>query len=124
MGSHTMWPFVTGFLSLHRMLLSFIQVIVIYQYFIPCYYQTIFHCMCIYIHFFIFKSCSRKHMTFTILTIFFSLYNIVLVLPYIDMNLPWVYNVFPILNPPSHLPLHPIPLGHPSAPALSYLNHF
>ena len=27
-------------------------------------------------------------------------------------------HVFPILNPPSHLPPHPIPLGHPSALAL------
>ena len=26
-------------------------------------------------------------------------------------------------EPPSHLPLHPIPLGHPSAPALSTLYH-
>ena len=32
-------------------------------------------------------------------------------------------HVFPILNPPSHLPLHPIPLGHPSAPALKTLSH-
>ena len=29
----------------------------------------------------------------------------------------------PHLESPSHLPPHPIPLGHPSAPALSYLNH-
>ena len=32
-------------------------------------------------------------------------------------------HVFPILNPPSHLPPHPIPLGRPSAPALSTLSH-
>jgi len=32
-------------------------------------------------------------------------------------------HVFPILNPPSHLPPHTIPLGHPSAPALSILYH-
>ena len=32
-------------------------------------------------------------------------------------------HVFPILNPSSHLPPHPIPLGHPSAPALSILSH-
>ena len=31
-------------------------------------------------------------------------------------------HVFPILNL-SHLPPHPIPLGHPSAPALSTLYH-
>ena len=32
-------------------------------------------------------------------------------------------HVFPILNPTSHLRPHPIPLGHPSAPALSILYH-
>ena len=32
-------------------------------------------------------------------------------------------HVCPILNPPSHLPPHPIPLGRPSAPALSTLSH-
>ena len=32
-------------------------------------------------------------------------------------------HVFPILYHPSHLPLHPIPQGHPSAPALSTLSH-
>ena len=31
--------------------------------------------------------------------------------------------VSPILNLPSHLPAHPIPQGHPSAPALSALTH-
>ena len=47
------------------------------------------------------------------------LYNIVLVLPYIDMNPPWV----PHPESPSHLPPHPIPLGHCSAPAQSTLYH-
>ena len=32
-------------------------------------------------------------------------------------------HVFPILNPPSYLPPHTIPLGHPSAPALSNQYH-
>ena len=32
-------------------------------------------------------------------------------------------HVFPILNPPSHLPPHTIPLGHHSAPAPSILYH-
>ena len=32
-----------------------------------------------------------------------------------------VVHVFPIMNPPSHLPPHTISLGHPSAPALSIL---
>ena len=32
-------------------------------------------------------------------------------------------HVFPILNPHTHLPPHPIPLGHPSAPAPSTLYH-
>ena len=31
-------------------------------------------------------------------------------------------HVFPILNP-SHLPPHPLPQGHPSAPVLSTLSH-
>ena len=31
-------------------------------------------------------------------------------------------HVFPILNSPSHFLPHPIPLGHPSAPALSTLH--
>ena len=32
-------------------------------------------------------------------------------------------HVFPILNPSSHLPHHPIPLGHPSTPAPRTLYH-
>ena len=54
--------------------------------------------------------------------LFILLYNIVFVLPYIDMNLPWVYMCSPSWTP-SHLPPHPIPLGHPSAPAPSALYH-
>ena len=49
------------------------------------------------------------------------LYNIMLVLPHINMNLPRTLHVFPILNPASHLPPHTIPLGYPSAPARSFL---
>ena len=42
-------------------------------------------------------------------------------LPYIDMNQPWVYMCSPSWSPlPS--PPHPIPQGHPSAPALSTLS--
>ena len=33
------------------------------------------------------------------------------------MNQPWICAPHP--DPPSHLPLHPIPLGHPSAPGPS-----
>ena len=44
----------------------------------------------------------------------------VLVLPYISMNLPRVYTC-PHPEPPSHLPPHTISLGHPSAPAPSIL---
>ena len=54
--------------------------------------------------------------------LFTLLYNIVLVLPYIDLNLPWVYMCSSSWTP-SHLPPHPIPLGHPSAPAPSVLYH-
>ena len=42
--------------------------------------------------------------------------------PYIDMNQPQVY-MCPHPEPPSQLPPHPIPLGCPSAPALSALSH-
>ena len=41
-----------------------------------------------------------------------------MVLPYIDMNPPR-YTCVPQPEPPSHIPTHTIPLGHPSAPALS-----
>ena len=46
------------------------------------------------------------------------LYNIVVVLPYVDMNQPLVY-ISPNPHPRSYLLPHPIPLGHPSAPAQS-----
>ena len=39
-------------------------------------------------------------------------------LPYIDMEQPQVH-----MCSSSHLPTHPIPQGHPSAPALSTLSH-
>ena len=42
-------------------------------------------------------------------------------LSYIGMNQPWIYMYSPS-DPPSHLPLHPIPLGLPSAPGLSNWN--
>ena len=39
------------------------------------------------------------------------------------MSQPWVY-MCPHPEPPHHhLPPHPIPQGHPSAPALSALSH-
>ena len=34
-----------------------------------------------------------------------------------------VVHVFPIPNPPTHVPPYPIPLGHPSASAPSILHH-
>ena len=43
-----------------------------------------------------------------------------MVLPYINMNPPWVYTCSPSWTP-SHLSPHTNPLGHPSAPALSIL---
>ena len=43
-----------------------------------------------------------------------------MVLPYIDLNLPWVYMCSPSWTHP-HLPPHPIHLGHPSAPAPNIL---
>ena len=58
---------------------------------------------------------------FLLLWLFFLLYNIVLVLPYINMHPPRVYTRVPHPEPRSHLPPHTIPLGHPSAPAPSFL---
>ena len=60
--------------------------------------------------------------TFIFILFIFLLYNIVLVLPYINMNPPRVYMCSPSWTP-SHLPPHPIPLGHPSVPAPSILYH-
>ena len=42
--------------------------------------------------------------------------------PYIDLIPSWVY-MCSHSDPPSHLPPHPFPLGHPSAPASSILYH-
>jgi len=55
-----------------------------------------------------------------IYSVIFLLCNIVLVLPYINMHPPRVYTCSPswTLLPP---PRHTIPLGHPSAPAPSFL---
>ena len=54
--------------------------------------------------------------------VIFLLYNIVLVLTYIDMNPPQ-YICVPHPEPTFHLLPHPIPLGHPSAPVPSILYH-
>ena len=43
-------------------------------------------------------------------------------LPHIHMSQPWVYMCSLSWTSP-HLPPHPIPQGHPSAPALSTLSH-
>ena len=51
---------------------------------------------------------------------FILVYNTVLVLPYINMSLPWVCTCSQSWTP-SHLPPHTISLGHPSAPAPSIL---
>ena len=56
---------------------------------------------------------------FIIIIFFFLLYNIVLVLPYINMHLHGCTRV-PHPEPHSYLPPHTIPLG-PNAPAPSFL---
>ena len=55
-----------------------------------------------------------------LINLFILLYNILLVLSYIDLTLAWVYMCSPSWT---HLPPRTIPLGHPSAPALSTLYH-
>ena len=53
---------------------------------------------------------------------YYLLYNIVLVLPYINIHPPRVYTCSSSWSLPApHFPLHTIPLGHPSAPAPSFL---
>ena len=64
---------------------------------------------------------AAKDIKLFILFYFFGgwlFYNIVLVLPYINMYPPQVYTCFPSWT---SLPPHTIPLGHPSAPAPSIL---
>ena len=52
-----------------------------------------------------------------LLTYFLSLYNIVLVLPYIDMNPPWVYMCSPSWTPlPSPSPSFPSELSQCTSP--------
>ena len=63
------------------------------------------------------SKCPQTEKWVTLIT-----FNVVLVLPYIDMNLPRVYSCSPSWTP-SHLSRHPIPLGNPSAPAPSILYH-
>ena len=49
--------------------------------------------------------------------IFFLLYNVVLVLPYINMNQPWVYTCSPSWNPlPPPSPYHPSGSSHCTSP--------
>ena len=48
--------------------------------------------------------------SFIFFNYYFLLYNIVLVLPYINKHLSWVYICSPSWTPPSHLPPHTIPL--------------
>ena len=62
------------------------------------------------------RVCSSISALFKLINLLILLYNVVLVLPYIDLNQPWMY-MCSHPEPPSHLPPHPIPLGHPSAPA-------
>ena len=63
---------------------------------------------------------SEIFFSYFIYLFFFLLYNIVLVLPYINMHPPWVYTCSPSWMP-SHFLSLTIPLGHPSAPAPSFL---
>ena len=68
------------------------------------------------------REIPKKFFIFIFYLFFKKFYNIVLVLPYINMNPPRVYTCSPYWTP-LDLPPHPIPLGHPSAPSLSTLTH-
>ena len=70
-----------------------------------------------------FRKLRKASFLFYYFYYFFLLYNIVLVLPYIDLNPPHECTCVTHPEPPSHLPPHPIPLGHPSAPAPSTQYH-
>ena len=59
---------------------------------------------------------------FKIFYLFIFYFTILYWLPYIDMNQPWVHMCSPSWTPRPPLS-HPIPLGHPNAPAPSTLYH-
>ena len=69
-----------------------------------------------------FRKLRKASFLFYYFYYFFLLYNIVLVLPYIDLNPLHECTCVTHHEPPSHLPPHPIPLDHPSAPAPSMLS--
>ena len=59
-------------------------------------------------------------------TFFFKEANYFTILSWFCHTLTWISHgciCVPHPEPPSHLPPHPIPLGHPRAPALSTLSH-
>ena len=61
----------------------------------------------------------RSFLFLIILFYFFLLYNIVLVLPYINMHLPWVYMCSPSWTPlPSPSPYHPSGSSQCTSPKL------
>ena len=60
------------------------------------------------------------------LLIYFLEANYFTILHWFCHTLTWICHrcsCVPYPEPPSHLPSHPVPLGHPSAPALSALYH-
>ena len=79
--------------------------------------MTDLQCLWCFHHFF-FLSCFLKCVIGGYL-----LYNIVLVSAYLNTNQPQVYIYPHLFEPPSHLSLHPIPLGCQRASGLSSLCH-
>ena len=69
--------------------------------------------------FFFFSSFGFLFLKFLLLLLFFLLYNIVLVLPYINMHSPWVEGRFLTTGPPGKSP----PPPRPQLSFLSYLSH-
>ena len=92
--------------------------IVFFFYFI---YLFLLKCLCIYIH--------THTLFFSFSTLFIYLFleaNYFTILYWFCHTLTWIHHGCTCVHHPeplSHLPPHPIPLGHPSAPVLSTLSH-
>ena len=70
------------------------------------------------VYFFLYIQCSLLYFIYLLL-LFFLLCNIILVLPYINMHLPWVYTCSPSCTPlPLPSPYHPSGSSQCTSPKL------